>query len=186
MKSIISLILLTVIFISCTKHKADYPFPATPAGSLVVNDTTYILDIRLANKTNYDINVNLYPNSQITTQDSTYLASSYSGQFLKKMFLLKKYDSIGNVASIEYLYTTKDTSITPSGLLSNIFDSISAVVSNDSNLMIKFDHTNLYNYSENPFSVDSIWHHAKTVNTYTLDKTKEFTYFIDPKKLRKK
>jgi hypothetical protein len=137
--------------------------------------------------TNYSINATLYPNSQYIAHGPFYIACNSCGAYEENTFTIVKSDSGASWCYRECLYTTTDTTITPSGLLSHVFDSISVVVSNDSNLMIRFNHNKIYNYSENPFSIDSIWYFKRYVNPcdgWNPAYIKDYTYFIKQRKLK--
>ena len=175
MKRIITLTFISLLFASSCKHDPTY-------------SPSYTLDICLANMTNYNMSVTLYPTSQYNTPGNLYLAMSPGGGYAEKTFTIQKCDSLNSWGSRVYLFYTNDTSITPSCLLRQVFDSISIVVNNDSNLTIRFNHNKIYNYSENPFSLDSIWYFKRYIEAcdgWNPDHMKDYTYSIDKHKLKK-
>ena len=102
-----------------------------------------------------ELDVTLFPKKEYWGSDSTIykVASFFDGYQNTEHTLLQ-----GNWSSGEILYYTEDTAITPSALLSRVFDSILLEYSTVFyDTVILFTPDRVVNYEVNPFTTDSIW-----------------------------
>jgi len=113
---------------------------------------TETLQVLIQNRTDGDITVTLYP-KKTTTSGELYPMCEGCGGYKKTKFTLKPeryYDWDG------VIYYTSDLNMKPYILTSIAFDSIYISTSNQDKV-IKFTHSTVYGYSENPFTENSTW-----------------------------
>ena len=148
--------------------------------------TFYESHIGFANKTSFDIEVQLYPKSQYLQGSELYRAGT-SGEFREKQFKLFKGDSIW--FSEKDLFNTTDTLAKPINLIGDVFDSIKVFVKNPDSTILKFTKIISTHYLLNPYQTDSIWVRNKLLNSM-FDMgwngfQYHYTFFIDKKFLSK-
>ncbi len=134
--------LLLLMLLSC--NKTDCP------------DKIYELRISLGNDTEYEIDVQLYPKAAFLSGSGLYRVHSIGGGYSYPYFTMEPYSP--GMWSYEYhLYTTHDTTFSPSALLAHVFDSIAMEVYDSTGTRIFFSPDTLINYTQNPYTCDTIW-----------------------------
>lgn len=119
-------------------------------------DEKLFMSIAIANNTDYNINVTLYPKQEYIESDAFYKGSDYCGCFKTKKIIMEV-DSTPMWSFDNILYYTKNFNLTPSELINQVFDSIYFELENSSNTIIKFLPDTSINYLYNPFENDTIW-----------------------------
>jgi hypothetical protein len=104
--------------------------------------------LKIKNRTDSPIHIKLFP-KKTTESGGFYPMSDFGG-----MHGLTESDL--SLHTEKVLYRSKDLTIKPYVLASNIFDSI-YVYKKDSILIIKFIHNTVEGYSENLFTENSVW-----------------------------
>lgn len=119
-------------------------------------DKKYWMDIGFANNTEYEIKVELFPKSEYLHGDVFYNGNAIGGGYKYKVFSIDTaFIPIYSFKNI--LYTTDDTLLNPTQLLTQVFDSIYLTIDNSSNVKILFKPDYSVNMNVNPFIDLSVW-----------------------------
>ena len=149
----------------------------------------YELDINFANKTNYTLKFQLHPNPQYG-DDSAYHVALNNTTIRMSTFSIKS-DTIHYWDKRRLVFDTKDLTIAPSVLFSQVFDSLSITIPNGSNLVLRFNHNIANHYYFNPFTKDSIWSYKEndtylpSDNCETPIQISDYTFIIDTTLIKK-
>ena len=163
------IILVVLLFASCRKD---------------CREKSYWLNIGLANNTEFEINISLFPKQEYLINEGMYRTNAVGGGGGHTEFTIES-DSV-YIWSFKYvIYTTNDTSIRPSDLLTSVFDSINIIVTDSVFTKVNLSPDTAINYFENPFENDSIWKH-KLINSDTPNnfcenpgETKAYRFYIE-------
>ena len=117
--------------------------------------TFYQLNISLGNRTDHRMDVELFPRNDIVYGD-LYIAGTFGNGFKERKFFTESSGAITWFNS-ELLYFTDDTLIDPAGLMKQVFDSISIIISDSAGTRIFISHDSVYNYEVNPFLSNLKW-----------------------------
>jgi hypothetical protein len=148
----LALIFVILLTISCRKD---------------CREKSFWTNIALANNTQFEIDILLFPKDEYMIHDGMYRINAVGGGGGHTTFTIEP----GSISmwSFKYvIYTTNDTLIKPSELLTLIFDSLHIEVEDSVNTKIKFNPDDAINYLKNPFTNDSIWTY-KRINSDTPD-----------------
>ncbi len=116
--------------------------------------TFYSSKIALINPTEYSIDVLLYPKS--VNAVGLYLASDFGGQHLETSFTMDSQQNSNDYHTYT-IYSTSDTSASPSYLLDLKFDSIKLTIHNSDNIQVLITPDTIFNLNKNPFKENSAW-----------------------------
>ena len=112
-------------------------------------ETNYGYWIGIHNRTTKEIQVKVFPKSELIKGDQ-YNISSYN-DFSDMVFTIAPNET-------ENLYQSAKLDYEPELLLKEIFDSIAIEIKLDSTVVIKFRPESVENYSRNMYAKNSIWH----------------------------
>jgi hypothetical protein len=136
--------------------------------------TSYYTFISVANRTDFEIKVNLYPKHEYLMGELLYKAGTLSGGYSMKNFSLNESDSMWY--NKRDLYFADNINLKPTSLINAIFDSIKIFIQDPDSTIIKFTNTNSIPYALNPYQNDSIWEKHKELNSINDPKNNGFNY----------
>ena len=145
----------------------------------------YSLSISLGNYTGNEIEVKLFPRPEFMSGGGYYYPSSTSSGSRSTEFTMNE-DSVSVWSYKHNIFTTNDTAVTPSYLISRVFDSIYFLIADSANTMVKLYPDQTINYSQNPFQKDSIWQFFRGKVYYSDNdcenpmEIKRYKFYIDP------
>lgn len=122
-------------------------------------ETNHRLSISITNFTKFDCDVLLFPKQVYIEGASLYRLSENGSGFSEKDFTILQIDTVQLMMNKRTIYGTSDTSMQANILLAQVFDSIHIPVRNNENTIIRFLPDTVFNYIQNPYSNDSIWHY---------------------------
>ncbi len=148
-------------------------------------DTTfYESTISLANKTEYDLKVQLFPKPQFLKYPTLYQMGTVGGGYSETIFTMDKRDSIRRTD----LFFIDNLTTKPTALINYVFDSIKVFIQNPDSTILKFTNLNSIHYSINPYQNDTIWEKYEVLNqrrASSIVSTYFYVFTIDKQYLSK-
>lgn len=139
-------------------------------------NSTYSTYISFANRSSYNLEIELYPKKFLLMGSDLYKPDSSSSGYWTKKFKIGAGDS--SLWSRHDLSYSEDTTTLPSQLLTSVFDSVIVHVQNPNSSIIKLMPGIPVNPLINPYSNDNLWVKNKILRS-TIDATWNGFYYVN-------
>jgi len=157
MKKITILFFLAFILIGCPKK--DHTF--------------YRSTISFANKTEFDLKVQVFPKPQFLRNPTTYQMGTVGGGSLGTIFTMDKRDTLQR----QDLFFIDNVTTKPTTLINYVFDSVKVFIQNPDSTIITFTNIKSINYSINPYQNDTIWKKQEMLNSMMEPSWNGYSYY---------